>query len=76
MLGSEHQKSIEPLLTEFIGKPLTIIPILEQNCQEIREEYVRKQKQSSDVGSVFPAGNGLMFLERKHGTGNVLFTSL
>ncbi|WLR48487.1 DNA polymerase III subunit gamma/tau [Halobacillus litoralis] len=50
-LASEHQKTIEPLLTEFIGKPLTIIPIPEQNWQEIREEYVRKQKQSSDEGS-------------------------
>ncbi|MYL50649.1 DNA polymerase III subunit gamma/tau [Halobacillus litoralis] len=50
-LASEHQKTIEPLLTEFIGKPLTIIPIPEQNWQEIREEYVRKQKQSSDGGS-------------------------
>ncbi|RDY71005.1 DNA polymerase III subunit gamma/tau [Halobacillus sp. SY10] len=47
-LASEHQKTIEPLLTEFIGKPMTIIPIPEQNWQEIREEYVRKQKQSSD----------------------------
>ncbi|MGR9047998.1 DNA polymerase III subunit gamma/tau [Halobacillus faecis] len=50
-LASEHQKTIEPLLTEFIGKPLTIIPIPEQNWQEIREEYVRKQKQSPDGGS-------------------------
>ncbi|MGP4059698.1 DNA polymerase III subunit gamma/tau [Halobacillus sp. H74] len=47
-LALEHQKTIEPLLTEFIGKPLTIIPIPEPNWQEIREAYVRKQKTSPD----------------------------
>ncbi|KHE66930.1 hypothetical protein, partial [Halobacillus sp. BBL2006] len=47
-LALEHQRTIEPLLTEFIGKPLTIIPIPEQNWQELREEYVRKQKNSPD----------------------------
>ncbi|MBX0358346.1 DNA polymerase III subunit gamma/tau [Halobacillus sp. Nhm2S1] len=50
-LALEHQKTIEPLLTEFIGKPMTIIPIPEPNWQEIREEFVRKQKQSSDGGT-------------------------
>lgn len=49
-LALEHQKTIEPLLTEFSGKPMTIIPIPEPNWQEIREEYVRKQKQSPDEG--------------------------
>ncbi|ARI75485.1 DNA polymerase III subunit gamma/tau [Halobacillus mangrovi] len=47
-LAMEHQSTIEPLLTEFIGKPLTIIPIPEPNWQEVREEYVRKQKSSPD----------------------------
>ncbi|CDQ18360.1 DNA polymerase III, tau subunit [Halobacillus karajensis] len=51
-LALEHQQTIEPLLIEFIGKPMTIIPIPEPNWQEIREEYVRKQKQSTDGGSV------------------------
>lgn len=46
-LALEHQSTIEPLLTEFIGKPLTIIPIPEQNWQELREEYVRTSKPSS-----------------------------
>ncbi|MCA1011881.1 DNA polymerase III subunit gamma/tau [Halobacillus halophilus] len=43
-LALEHQKTIEPLLTEFTGKPLTIIPIPEANWQEVREEFVQKQK--------------------------------
>lgn len=47
-LALEHQQTIEPLLTEFIGKPLTIIPIPDPNWQELREEYVRNQKSSSD----------------------------
>lgn len=47
-LALEHQKTIEPLLTEYVGKPMAIIPIPEPNWQEIREEYVRKQKQSPD----------------------------
>ncbi|WP_079477445.1 DNA polymerase III subunit gamma/tau [Halobacillus salinus] len=50
-LALEHQSTIEPLLTEFIGKPLSIIPIPEQNWQELREEYVRTQKPASgDAG--------------------------
>ncbi|MBA2174691.1 DNA polymerase III subunit gamma/tau [Halobacillus locisalis] len=49
-LALEHQNTIEPLLTEFVGKPLTIIPIPEQNWQELREEYVRKQKPGTEEG--------------------------
>ncbi|MCA0972392.1 DNA polymerase III subunit gamma/tau [Halobacillus litoralis] len=45
-LALEHQNTIEPLLTEYVGKPLSIIPIPEPNWQELREEYVRTQKAS------------------------------
>ncbi|WP_062515228.1 DNA polymerase III subunit gamma/tau [Halobacillus sp. KGW1] len=55
-LALEHQSTIEPLLTEFVGKPLTIIPIPEANWQEIREEYVRKQKHNPDDGEGGPDG--------------------
>ncbi|WP_101841813.1 DNA polymerase III subunit gamma/tau [Halobacillus sp. Marseille-P3879] len=47
-LALEHQKTIEPMLTEFTGKPLTVIPIPVQKWKELREEYVRKQKNNSD----------------------------
>ncbi|UOQ95569.1 DNA polymerase III subunit gamma/tau [Halobacillus shinanisalinarum] len=47
-LALEHQKTIEPLLTEFTGKPLSIIPIPQANWKDLREEYVRKQKGSHD----------------------------
>ncbi|WP_173918044.1 DNA polymerase III subunit gamma/tau [Halobacillus sp. Marseille-Q1614] len=47
-LALEHQQTIEPLLAEFIGKPLTIIPIPFEKWQELREEYVRKQKNNKD----------------------------
>ncbi|WP_079529087.1 DNA polymerase III subunit gamma/tau [Halobacillus hunanensis] len=49
-LALEHQKTIEPLLTEFTGKPLVIIPIPQANWKELREEYVRKQKSSNEDG--------------------------
>ncbi|MFD2923919.1 DNA polymerase III subunit gamma/tau [Halobacillus naozhouensis] len=47
-LALEHQKTIEPLLTEFTGKPLVIIPIPQANWKELREEYVRKQKNTNE----------------------------
>ncbi|SFG50384.1 DNA polymerase III, tau subunit [Halobacillus alkaliphilus] len=50
-LALEHQKTIEPLLTEFTGKPLTIIPIPEANWQEVREEFVQKQKAAPGEGN-------------------------
>jgi len=50
-LALEHQKTIEPLLTEFTGKPLAIIPIPEANWQEVREEFVQKQKAAPGEGN-------------------------
>ncbi|MCP3026870.1 DNA polymerase III subunit gamma/tau [Halobacillus sp. A5] len=47
-LALEHQTTIEPLLTEFTGKPLTIIPIPVQKWKELREEYVKKQKNNDE----------------------------
>ncbi|SDK23885.1 DNA polymerase III subunit gamma/tau [Sediminibacillus albus] len=44
-LALDHKQAIESLLTEMIGKSLTIIPIPESNWQELREEYVGKQRQ-------------------------------
>ncbi|MFG6113544.1 DNA polymerase III subunit gamma/tau [Halobacillus sp. MO56] len=43
-LALEHKQTIEPLLADFIGKTVEIIPIPEPKWQELREEYVRKQK--------------------------------
>ncbi|UOQ44701.1 DNA polymerase III subunit gamma/tau [Halobacillus salinarum] len=47
-LALEHQQTIEPLLAEFIGKQVAIIPIPEPKWQEVRSEYVRTQKSSSE----------------------------
>ncbi|QTN01228.1 DNA polymerase III subunit gamma/tau [Sediminibacillus dalangtanensis] len=44
-LALDHKQAIESLLAEVIGKSLTVIPIPEANWQELREEYVSKQKQ-------------------------------
>ncbi|SDM39500.1 DNA polymerase III subunit gamma/tau [Sediminibacillus halophilus] len=43
-LALDHKQTIESLLAEVIGKSLTVIPIPEANWQELREEYVSKQK--------------------------------
>ncbi|WP_053217678.1 DNA polymerase III subunit gamma/tau [Virgibacillus senegalensis] len=43
-LALDHKQAIESLLAEVIGKSLTLIPIPEANWQELREEYVSKQK--------------------------------
>ncbi|GGM43104.1 DNA polymerase III subunit gamma/tau [Paraliobacillus quinghaiensis] len=48
-LALDHQKTIESLLAELIGKQITMIPIPESNWQEIRQEYVHKQKQQSST---------------------------
>ncbi|MYL34400.1 DNA polymerase III subunit gamma/tau [Pontibacillus yanchengensis] len=47
-LALENQQIIQQLLTEFMGNEITIIPIPEDNWQELREEYVRKQRQQDD----------------------------
>ncbi|WP_082231934.1 DNA polymerase III subunit gamma/tau [Halobacillus massiliensis] len=55
-LALEHQQTIEPLLAEFIGKPLAIIPIPYEKWKELREEYVKKQKNTKDETGDSPAG--------------------
>ncbi|MCD5325579.1 MULTISPECIES: DNA polymerase III subunit gamma/tau [Pontibacillus] len=44
-LALENQAIIQQQLAEFMGKEITIIPIPETNWQELREEYVQKQRQ-------------------------------
>ncbi|SDJ55149.1 DNA polymerase III subunit gamma/tau [Salimicrobium halophilum] len=43
-LALDHKTTIEPLLEEFTGKTLTVIPVPEPKWQKLREEYVQKQK--------------------------------
>ncbi|MFD1019343.1 DNA polymerase III subunit gamma/tau [Thalassobacillus hwangdonensis] len=49
-LALEHKGTIEPLLADFIGKQMDIIPIPEPNWQEIRAEFVQKQKSQEEPG--------------------------
>ncbi|KGX93645.1 DNA polymerase III subunit gamma/tau [Pontibacillus halophilus JSM 076056 = DSM 19796] len=44
-LAMENQQIIESLLEDFLGHHVTIIPIPEDNWQELREEFVRNQRQ-------------------------------
>ncbi|MDC3417758.1 DNA polymerase III subunit gamma/tau [Aquibacillus salsiterrae] len=43
-LALDHQQTIELLLAELLGKQLSIIPIPEVNWQEVREDFLRSQR--------------------------------
>lgn len=47
-LAMENLQTIQQLLAGFIDKEVAIIPIPEANWQELREEYVRKQRQQEE----------------------------
>ncbi len=44
-LALENQQIIQQLLADYLGKEVQIIPIPEADWQELREEYVQKQRQ-------------------------------
>ncbi|QHS23859.1 DNA polymerase III subunit gamma/tau [Virgibacillus sp. MSP4-1] len=46
----ENQETIEAQLSNFLGKQVAIIPIPEADWQELREEYVKKQRDQDDDG--------------------------
>ncbi|SIS53705.1 DNA polymerase III subunit gamma/tau [Salimicrobium flavidum] len=46
-LALDHKGTIEPLLEEFTGKPLAVIPVPEPQWQKLREEYIQKQKEEA-----------------------------
>lgn len=48
-LALDHQETIESLLAEIIGNPITIIPVPDSNWQEIRQDYVQKQRQQGSA---------------------------
>ncbi|WP_186576833.1 DNA polymerase III subunit gamma/tau [Aquibacillus kalidii] len=47
-LALDHKQTIELLLAEMLGKELSIIPIPNNDWQELREEFIRKQKSQED----------------------------
>ena len=47
-LALENKATIEPLLAGYINKDISIIPIPEKIWTEVREDYVRKQRQQED----------------------------
>ncbi|WP_077623867.1 DNA polymerase III subunit gamma/tau [Sediminibacillus massiliensis] len=44
-LALDHRQTIESILTDTMGRELKVIPIPEANWQELREEYIKKQRQ-------------------------------
>ncbi|UFT99459.1 DNA polymerase III subunit gamma/tau [Radiobacillus kanasensis] len=44
-LALDHKQTIESLITDTMGKELSIIPIPESDWQDIREDFVKKQRQ-------------------------------
>ncbi|SEO39479.1 DNA polymerase-3 subunit gamma/tau [Amphibacillus marinus] len=47
-LALDHQQIIEALLLQLTGQRLTFIPIPEVSWQEIREEFIEKQRQQTN----------------------------
>ncbi len=67
-LALENQQVIQQLLTDHLGKEVQIIPIPEDNWQELREEYVQKQRQQDqppEDGEVEPQEDPLIAEARK-----------
>lgn len=54
-LALDHRQTIESLLADIFGKQLSIIPVPEANWQEIREEFVKKQRQQEESTQDGPA---------------------
>ncbi|QDP38797.1 DNA polymerase III subunit gamma/tau [Radiobacillus deserti] len=44
-LALDHKQTIESLIADTVGKELALIPIPEADWQEIREDFVKKQRQ-------------------------------
>ncbi|MFZ3578525.1 DNA polymerase III subunit gamma/tau [Virgibacillus sp. DJP39] len=44
----DNRETVEAVLTKSIGKELTIIPIPENNWQELRNEYINKQEETTN----------------------------
>ncbi|PAE17448.1 DNA polymerase III subunit gamma/tau [Virgibacillus sp. 7505] len=49
-LALEHKDTIESLLAERIGHQVTVIPIPEANWTELREDFLKNQKQDDSSG--------------------------
>lgn len=67
-LALENQQIIQQLLADYLGKEVQIIPIPEADWQELREEYVQKQRQQDqpqDDGEAEPQEDPLIAEARK-----------
>ncbi|QHE50600.1 DNA polymerase III subunit gamma/tau [Pontibacillus sp. HMF3514] len=67
-LALENQEVIQQLLADHLGKEVQIIPIPEDNWQELREEYVQKQRhqeQSQEGEEAEPQEDPLIAEARK-----------
>ncbi|HLR02615.1 MAG TPA: DNA polymerase III subunit gamma/tau [Virgibacillus sp.] len=62
----DNRETVESVLHRTLQKPLTIIPIPQRNWQELREEYIQGQEQSSATTADEPeAENQLVEEARK-----------
>ncbi|GAA0290673.1 DNA polymerase-3 subunit gamma/tau [Gracilibacillus halotolerans] len=48
-LALEHKETIELVMAEVIGQPMTFIPVPEEEWKSLREEYVSQQKQKDTI---------------------------
>lgn len=49
-LALDHKQTIESLLSDIFGKQLSVIPVPETDWQEIRSDFVKKQRQQEESG--------------------------
>lgn len=71
-LALDHKQTIESLLSDIFGKPVSIIPVPETNWQEIRADFVKKQKQQEDEGQDEPASEDPLVAEARKLVGDDL----
>ncbi|MBM7572485.1 DNA polymerase III subunit gamma/tau [Aquibacillus albus] len=59
-LALDHKQTIELLLAEVVGKQLSIIPIPEVNWQEIREDFLKNQRNQENESEQSPKEDPLI----------------
>lgn len=71
-LALDHKQTIESLLSDIFGKTVSIIPVPETDWQEIRADFVKKQKQQEEEGQDEPASEDPLVAEARKLVGDDL----
>lgn len=71
-LALDHKQTIESLLADIYGKQLSVIPVPETNWQEIRADFVKKQKEQEESGQEEAASEDPLIVEARKLVGDDL----